>query len=49
MIGLSILLVNPNDHAYQSYRAYTTLGIEGGTLAWGGYGLAKGGLRLVLA
>ena len=39
--------VDPNNHAYQSYRTYTTLGIELGTLAWGGYGLAKGGFRAI--
>ena len=39
--------VDPNNHAYQSYRTYTTLGIEIGFLAWGGYGLAKGGFRAI--
>lgn len=40
------LCANPNNSIYQNCRSYTTAGLEIGSLAIGGYGLAKAGVKL---
>ena len=38
---------DPNNKIYQSFRSYTTAGLEIGTCAVAGYGIAKGGISAV--